>query len=190
MVLCVLRVWRNIISANDARLKSLLAHHRSRPIFLHPRNIPRLAQLLFHSVHKRRISCCKTLLALSRWNRLSIRLWRRCRLDVDQLMYSEAPYGSETSDTLASNVQPVKESYYMKLLNRSTSMAIPVKSTTSAKLESCSLINSGNIGAIARGPIACMKVTADAQAKVKNFQKGLQFYPPPIVRRSVSTRLE
>ncbi|KAL8851971.1 MAG: hypothetical protein Q9221_003182 [Calogaya cf. arnoldii] len=52
---------------------------------------------------------------------------------------------------------------------------IPVKSITSAILESKSLTRSGNIGAMARGPIACMNVAAVTLVMAENFQKLLQF---------------
>lgn len=65
---------------------------------------------------------------------------------------------------------------------------IPVKSITSAMLEPKSLIRSGNIGAIARGPKACMKVAAVTQVKAENFQKLLQFSTTNSVSNYVNNR--
>lgn len=65
---------------------------------------------------------------------------------------------------------------------------IPVKSITSAILESKSLIRSGNIGAIARGPIACMKVAAVTHVKAENFQKLLQLSTTNSVSNYVDNR--
>lgn len=65
--------------------------------------------------------------------------------------------------------------YHRKLLKPRTRIVIPLKSITSARLEWKSLTRSGNIGAIARDPTACMKVAALTHVKVANFQKVLQF---------------
>ena len=54
-------------------------------------------------------------------------------------------------------------------------MAIPVNWTTSVRFESKDLINSGNMGANAKGPMLSTNVAAVAHVNVENFQNVLQF---------------
>ena len=64
----------------------------------------------------------------------------------------------------------------MKLLKPKTRIVIPVNCTTLAKSLSNSSTSWRNIGAMAKGPKPCAKVTSVADAVVEAFQKVFQFF--------------
>lgn len=63
----------------------------------------------------------------------------------------------------------------MKLLKPRTRIATPVNFTTSARPESNAAIKSGNMGARAKGPKPCVKVTLVEATMQQAFQNGDQF---------------
>ena len=63
----------------------------------------------------------------------------------------------------------------MKLLKPRTRIATPVNFTTLARSESNAAMRSGNMGARARGPMPCVKVTLVEAMIQQAFQNGDQF---------------